>query len=205
MIAERNHDAIRLAARFNNLMFGLFGAWLALVLMFWLRAWGPLLPFDEAPLQASAPIWFAVSVAAAAIAAKLPRRYYLPRRAEIDGGIYRSMGVPQFRAMITDGDFINAFVRRRHPGYRVHRGSDALASLVARGMQSERSHHALLWFGLGTSICAAVGGWHGWAALIGLGNLVGNFYPVILQRYTRGRVWRVRPMAVRQALGVDIG
>jgi hypothetical protein len=31
-------------------------------------------------------------------------------------------------------------------------------------------------------------GWYGWAAYLAAGNVLVNFYPVVLQRYTRGRI-----------------
>ena len=31
-------------------------------------------------------------------------------------------------------------------------------------------------------------GWHGWAVYLSAGNVVVNVYPILLQRYTRGRL-----------------
>ncbi len=192
-------EARKLAMRYNNLTFALFGAWLAMLPMFWLRAFGPLLSFDATPIDAPVAVLFAASLASALLAAKLPGSYYRPRSFETRA-LYRRLGIREFRAVMSDGDMINRHVRTRHPGYVVHRGDGALAAAVERGMRSERAHHVLFWFGLGTSACAAIGGWYGWATAIGLGNLVGNLYPMMLQRYTRGRLMRARPRLVTECL-----
>ena len=205
MSAEPVDEAKKLALKFNNVMFGLFGGWLALLVMFWLRGFGPMLSYDARPLTVSVPSWFAISLVAATIAALLPRSFYRPRPFEIEGSLYRAIGIRGFRAIITDGDLINAWVRQRHPGYRVHRGPGRIVSAVESGFKAERSHHVFFWFGLGTSLCAWLGGWHGWAILIALGNVFGNFYPMLLQRYTRGRLWRLRPDLVKRTLGVGDG
>jgi hypothetical protein len=31
-------------------------------------------------------------------------------------------------------------------------------------------------------------GWHGWACYLSVGNVLVNLYPILLQRYTRGRL-----------------
>ena len=31
-------------------------------------------------------------------------------------------------------------------------------------------------------------GWHGWATYLSVGNVLVNVYPILLQRYTRGRL-----------------
>jgi hypothetical protein len=46
----------------------------------------------------------------------------------------------------------------------------------------------LLVFGAASSLHAWSVGWTGWALYLGIGNLVTNVYPILLQRFTRARL-----------------
>jgi hypothetical protein len=59
---------------------------------------------------------------------------------------------------------------------------------VVRTEQSERGHLVLLALGLVSAAYAWHVGWHGWAVYLSVGNVLVNVYPILLQRYTRGRL-----------------
>ena len=92
------------------------------------------------------------------------------------------------RFFITDGDLVNRVVRRRFPGYRVDGGDDPLKARPETGIVGERAHLGFLIFGLGSAACAVAGGWTDLAVALTLGNVLVNFYPILLERYTRARV-----------------
>lgn len=183
--------ARKLVKRYNNAMFAIVGAWVGVTVLFWSRALGPMRPFDVVALETSAWGWLVAGVSAGAGAALLPRSYYAPRRFERSGKFYEALGIKAVRTIITDGDFINRLARRRDPSYRVHPAGERLAAALKASVDSERSHHALWWFGVASSLCAWSGGWIGWSAAMMIGNFVANLIPILLQRYTRARIYRM--------------
>jgi hypothetical protein len=46
----------------------------------------------------------------------------------------------------------------------------------------------LLALGIVSAMFAWRLGWNGWAVYLSLGNVMVNLYPILLQRYTRGRL-----------------
>jgi len=199
-VIEAGSPASRLAGRFNTLPFAVFAAWLSSLLLFWLKALGPLRSFEMAPPETAPWPWLAGSAALAASALLLPRAYYLPARFELGGRLHERLGIRRFRAIMANGDLINRFVRRRHTGYVVHSRGSRLERAAVEGFKSERAHLLFMLFGFGTSGFAFAAGWTGWAAWLGLGNILVNLYPILLQRYTRGRIWRISPDTVRRVL-----
>ena len=191
-------DAEAYAKRFNNITFGLFGAWLGVAVLFWIRAIGIRSP-ESPPFEATAWPLLAASIAIGALAASLPRRWYVPSTLATEARLYERIGVLRLRAIITDGDWINARVRRRFPGYRVHAGRGGLARAARRSFVSERAHHGFWWFGIGASLAAWIGGWPDWSVPILIGNIATNLLPILLQRYTRARLMRLRPELVHAA------
>ena len=163
--------------------------WMAPCAQFWLAVWGPLRPYGypEGSLGPSGAV-FLGGIAAAALPVWLPPGYFRPRPFERGGGVYEALGVRIFRWFVPDGDLVNARVRRRDPAFRVVRGRAGARAFLARTEQGERSHLVLLVFGAVSSAYAWRIGWHGWAALLTVGNVAVNLYPVLLQRYTRARI-----------------
>jgi hypothetical protein len=178
--------AARLADRLNYLPIAVFGLWLGPIVNVWLQLAGPMLPAWEPPGQPSLP-WFAGAVASALAVWLLPRGWYRTRAFE--PRLYRWLGVLAFRRLTTNGDVLIRAVRRRHPGYTVHAGNFAQA--LANTYVGERSHLVCGMFGLVTSAYLLAIGWDIWAAWTIVTNLLGNFYPVMLQRYTRARLARI--------------
>ena len=182
--------AARLADRLNYLPIAVFGLWLAPIIHLWLQAFAPVEAFRPSgwtPPSLSPLPWFAAGLAAGLTALATPGCWYRPRAFE--AGLYRRLGVRAFRRLATNGDVIVRAARRRYPGYTIHSGD--LDQALKNTIIGEKSHAALFLFGAVTSAYAVAVGWEAWAIWSIVTNIIGNLYPVLLQRYTRGRLARM--------------
>jgi Glycosyl-4,4'-diaponeurosporenoate acyltransferase len=165
------------------------GGWIGPLLMFWLYVWGPLRPFDY-PAGDLTPslLTFVASFILCLTAWWLPPSYYRIRSFEQSGRLYEALGVRLFRYFVPDGDLSNRWRRRREPNFRIITNRRVAAAFVTRTELSEKSHLVLLLMGILSSAFAWQIGWRGWAVYLGVGNVLVNLYPVLLQRYTRARL-----------------
>jgi len=179
-------DVERLRNRLNTLVLLVPGQFFPLVAAYWLRFVPALRPFAfEVPAP---PPWLLLTCAGVMLLpAFLPRGYFRPRRFE-RGRFYPALGLRAFRAVATDGDWINRRLRRLDPSYRVVRDRRTRAEHVAGSITNERWHTAFLLLGLVTTASALATGQHGWAIAITVFNVVFNLYPVCHQRYKRARL-----------------
>ena len=161
------------------------------VLMFWLRVWGPLRPFDVAAVPMPSLLAFCAGVVRCALAAWVPASYFSVRRFERDGRCYRAIGVRQFRKVVPNGDWMNRARRRQDRGFRLIRSRVDAAEWLPRTEASEKGHLVLMLAGILSAGYAAYVGWTALAVALTLGNVATNLYPVLLQRYTRTRLIRV--------------
>ena len=165
------------------------GGWLGPLMMFWLYIWGPLRPFAYPSGELLPGAWFLLPVAACiALWWALPDRYFRIHRFERSGRLYERLGVLVFRKFAPNGDFANRWERRKDPSFRLIRFRKSAIAFIVRTRQSERGHIVLLALGAVSAAYAWSVGWHGWAAYLTAGNVLVNLYPVLLQRYTRGRI-----------------
>jgi hypothetical protein len=168
------------------------GGWLGPLLMFWLYVWGPLRPFDYPDADVAPPLAvFLISFAICVVAWWLPASYYRIRPFEQSGRFYEALGVHGFRWFVPDGDLANRWRRHRQPGFRIIANRRLAAAFVARTELSEKSHFVLFLMGAVSTVFAWQIGWRGWAVYLGVGNVLVNVYPILLQRYTRARLRRV--------------
>ncbi len=175
---------------FNLIPFAVMaGGWLAPLIMFWLYIWGPLRPFDY-PSGNFAPslFWFSVSLGLCIALWWLPSSYYRVYSFERSGRVYLALGVRYFRALVPDGDLAQKYRRRKQSDWRIVRNRSLAAAFVTRTQLSEKSHLVLLAVGFFSAAYAWHIGWQGWATYLGLGNVVTNVYPILLQRFTRSRL-----------------
>ncbi len=175
---------------FNLIPFAVMaGGWLAPLIMFWLYIWGPLRPFDY-PAGNLAPslLWFSVSLGLCIALWWLPPWYYRVYPFERSGRVYSALGVRYFRALVPDGDLAQRYRRRNQSDWRIIRNRSLAAAFVTRTQLSEKSHLVLLAVGFFSAAYAWHIGWQGWAMYLGLGNVVTNVYPILLQRFTRSRL-----------------
>ncbi len=116
----------------------------------------------------------------------LPASYFRLRRVERGGRIYRYLGIRFFKRLMT-----STLYRKLNPDFNFRRASLTPRDLWNR-MQDAEAAHALV-FGL-MLLCS------GFALVVGsfyaafwllFFNLIGNAYPVMLQRYNRGRLEQI--------------
>ncbi len=176
------------------------GGWLGPVFMFWMYAWGPLRPFAYPAGDFAPPVLvFVLALAICFGLAWVPAAYYRIAAFERSGRIYELLGIRLFRKIVPDGDLANRWRRRTEPAQKMIHHRAHAAAFVQRTEQSEKGHLVLLALGLYSAAHAAAIGWWGWATFISVGNLLVNLYPIMLQRYTRGRITRMfRRERVRQ-------
>jgi Glycosyl-4,4'-diaponeurosporenoate acyltransferase len=127
----------------------------------------------------------------------LPAAYFRIQGFERSGRLYELIGVRAFRHLVPDGDLANRWRRYRQPAFRIITNRAYAAAFVERTKLSEKSHVALLFVGTVTSLFAWHIGWRVCSIYLGVANVLVHVYPVLLQRYTRGRILRVLARARR--------
>lgn len=160
--------------------------------------WGPLLFHfvrhvvgrDVAALAACAGLTLGLGF----LGARAPASYFRLRSWELAGRgrIYeRVFAIRRFKRWMSDGDRMNAWLRRRVPGYRVVAPTRAGAAAYAvRTRRIERAHLAWLLGALAPTGYAVLVGAHRAGALWMLANALTNAWPILLQRYNRARIER---------------
>ena len=161
------------------------------LVLFWLRVWGPLRPFDVAEVPAPSLLALLAGVAVCLCATRPPASYFAVRAFERDGRLYRALGVRHFRKVVPNGDWMNRARRRHDRGHRLIGSRADAAGWLPKTEASEKGHLVLMLAGFASAAYAAYVGWTMWAIVLTAGNLVTNLYPVLLQRYTRARLTRV--------------
>ena len=184
-------EATEYAKRLNIVPIALFCVWLGSTVMFWLQAFGPLQSFNRASPD-EAPFWWLVGSLFTSYAISfLPVSWYSVHRFEANGRFYEGLGVKAIRALVSNGDLINRFVRRRFPGYRVYAFAKRIDKVTKDGRSNELSHLISFGGGLVVAVYAWRIGWTDWAVWLTLANLLVNLYPVLVQRYTRARIEKI--------------
>ena len=182
----------QLADRLNVVPIGVMSAgWIAPMLLFWGRVWGPLRPHDVEAVTIPGDYVFG-GFLLSFLPILLPASYYELRAIEKDGRLYERLGVRRFRSVVTNGDWIARIVRRKEPAYRFLATRSALLAYRRRTVAIERAHLVLMLMGALSAVAAWRVGWLGWALFLLGGNVVVNLYPALLQRYTRARIDRGR-------------
>ncbi len=180
------------------------GGWLGPLVMFWLYVWGPLRPFHYPDGDLLPPLPLLIVGFAVAIAAWwLPASYYRVRPFERTGRVYEKLGVRLFRWFVPDGDAANRWRRRTDPAFRIIRNRRYAQAFRQRTELSEKSHLVMLVLGAMSACFAWAIGWTGWAIYLTAGNIAVNLYPILLQRYTRARLFAVLNRRVDPAPSVS--
>jgi len=126
--------------------------------------------------------------------------YFDPAAWEKSGAVYRRLGVHRFRHLLLNGRYPNRLVSfaRRRP-YRVITGRQSAGLWLLFTVFVEAGHTFFGGVMAVFMVRALARGDLAAAASILLQNLVINVYPVMVQRYNRGRILRVLKQDTRGA------
>jgi hypothetical protein len=119
-------------------------------------------------------------------------RYFNPSSFELDGRLYEMLGVRQFKRFASAGDFFNQRRRRSDPGFRNVKNYSSSVEWEARTRFNELAHLCNLIFSLVMVVWLCLHARYTWIGAILFLNLLLNVYPIMLQRYNRGRIQRIR-------------
>lgn len=136
-------------------------------------------------------VCLSVMVALAMYAATLSEAWFRPRRWELNGAVYKRLGVRRFKRFMIGGDQVNRRVRYLLPGYRTYATETTLEQLSADTRASEKGHALCGLIALPAVAFAVITGWRLFAVAFTLVNVVANLYPILLQRDTRARIARI--------------
>jgi hypothetical protein len=120
-------------------------------------------------------------------AVRLPEPYFRLRRFERGGRLYVWLGVRSFKALLT-----SRIYRAALPTLDFSRRAGGLGTLHERMRCAEAAHAAAFLVVLAAACIAAWQQWWIGATWLMAANVVGNLCPVMLQRYNRGRIDRLR-------------
>jgi len=121
---------------------------------------------------------------------KLSGAYFTPRGFE-QGRLYPQLGVRIFKQIVPDGDLVSR-VERRNGAQAYFPTREILDALERRGRAAERGHFISLTAVLPSIALAIWWGFIGYAVVLVAVNVIFHVYPMMLQRYTRIRLLKVR-------------
>jgi hypothetical protein len=113
---------------------------------------------------------------------------------ERDGRFYERLGIRLFKRFATKGDYWNKLRRHFDPGFKNVRDSSSAIEWEARTRHNEFLHLCSLAVGL------AIMGWlysrneYTWLVVVFFAVLIWDMYPIMLQRYNRARIWRIKSL-----------
>jgi len=112
-----------------------------------------------------------------------PPRYYRLCPFEIDGHLYRRLGVVNFKWLLSKSrvELLNFSARLFH-------GRSGLDGLERGIREAETDHAIALLVMVVITIHAATNAWWALASWLLLANVVANVYPIMLQRLNRARL-----------------
>jgi hypothetical protein len=119
----------------------------------------------------------------------LPRSFFDRIQLGKSGSVYKKIGVRFINRFTQNGDVINAWMRKRYPGYKVIApGQGSIVKLINQAYMFEKFHCILFLFFSMVIVYAFAHGYFIWALVFLISNVVYNVYPAFLQQYMRIRL-----------------
>lgn len=125
-------------------------------------------------------------------------RWFNLREFERDGRFYERLGIRIFRRFAAKGDYWNRLRRRADPGFRNVSDVHSAIEWEALTRRNEAIHLCSLAVGISILVWLSMHGEYAWLIVVFFAVLVWDVYPIMLQRYTRARIWRIKAMANRR-------
>lgn len=132
------------------------------------------------------PVWFYVFLALSLVPLFLPNALFDQMQVGKTTSVYKRLGVEVVNRLAQNGGLINKRIRKKFPAYRTVTANRASIHKRIRETYVYEKFHFLLFVFFFLSMVYALGKGHwGWAAVLGVTNLVYNVYPNLLQQYIR--------------------
>lgn len=116
---------------------------------------------------------------------------------ERDGRFYERLGIRWFKRFAAQGDYWNQRRRISDPRFRIIKNRDSAIEWEARTRFNEVVHLCGLIIGLTIMVWLYFRDEYAWLVAMVLVVIVGDIYPIMLQRYNRARIWRIRSSTLR--------
>jgi hypothetical protein len=111
---------------------------------------------------------------------------------ERDGRFYERLGIRWYKRFATQGDYWNTRRRRSDPGFRNVKDFNSAIEWEARTRSNEFRHLCTLAVGLAIMVWLYFRKEYVWLAVVFFAVLIWDVYAIMLQRYNRARIWRIR-------------
>ena len=147
--------------------------------------------------------WMLVFIGISFAISRLPRAFYDRLQLSSGVGIYKKLGVHQFKKLSTNGDVINKTIRKKYPTHRNITNLQTIKEKLNETYTIERSHTVLFVFCLLTNVYAFLVNSVGTAILLFIGNILFNYYPNLLQQYNRIRYTLVIKKFITNQSGIQ--
>lgn len=129
-------------------------------------------------------IFIGISIVSLLLPAKLLQLSNQPK-------FYENLGIKLIRKFVQNGDYINAFLKKRNPQHKTVRGKTSASSYIKTVIMYEWYHFLCLIFFLLTGVFAIISASYTLAAFIFLANIIYNICPILLQQYNRARIQKL--------------
>ena len=101
---------------------------------------------------------------------------------------YEGLGVKLIRKFVQNGDFVNRYIRKGKPAYRIVADRASAVKYINTILMYERYHLMCFVFFLLTAVYVMMISQYAMAVIILLANIIYNICPILLQQYNRARV-----------------
>lgn len=111
---------------------------------------------------------------------------------ERDGRFYERLGIRRFKRYAAQGDYWNKRRRLSDPGFKNVRDFNSAIEWEARTRWNEFVHLCSLAVGLAIMVWLYSRSEYIWLIAIFFAVLIWDIYPIMLQRYNRARICRIK-------------
>lgn len=135
-------------------------------------------------------VGFLLCTSASVLVLYLPDQYYHPKSFELSGRLYELLGVKFYKRWMMNGDYMNHIIRRFVPEYRVVDSFASMRKFEAQARRHEKGHFMWVIITMLAGVYATILGSYMLAICLLLSGLMVHLYPMMLQRYTRARIYK---------------
>ncbi|WP_374951247.1 hypothetical protein [Mucilaginibacter sp.] len=104
---------------------------------------------------------------------------------------YEAAGVKFIRKVVQNGQWINSYLRRRHPHYKLIKNKTHAGTYLKSVAMYERYHLLCFVFFMLTAGHAIAGSHYAMSISLIIANVIYNICPILLQQYNRARLLKL--------------